>query len=94
LNQGNHRSNTGDNGKQRHQRPIGADLQFAPHFATKAKMLALTIVPTKKRKPKFAFQVGFNPTQSELIIDLLRAPGNGLEGRRPIAHPPVPNAVI
>jgi hypothetical protein len=73
-------------------------LQFALHFAKKAKMLTLTIVPTKKRKPRFAFQVGFNvgfnPTQSELIIDLLRAPGDDLEGRRPIAHPPVPNAVI
>jgi hypothetical protein len=57
-------------------------------------MLALTIVPTKKRKPKFAFQVGFNPTQSELIIDLLRAPGVDPEGRRPIAHPPVPKTVM
>jgi hypothetical protein len=69
-------------------------LQFALHFAKKAKTLALTIVPTKKRKPRFAFHVGFNPTQSELIIDLLRAPEDGPEGRRPIAHPPVPNAVI
>jgi hypothetical protein len=73
-------------------------LQVALHFAKKAKMLALTIVPTKKRKPKFAFQVGFNvglnPTQSELIIDLLRAPGVDPEGRRPIAHPPVPKTVM
>jgi hypothetical protein len=68
-------------------------LQFALHFAKKAKMLALTIVPTKKRKPKFAFQVGFNvgfnPTQSELIIDLLRAPGDDLEGQhRPLTPCP------
>jgi hypothetical protein len=69
-------------------------LQFALHFANKAKMLALTIVPTKKRKAKFAFHVGFNPTQSELIMDLLRASEGDLEGRQPIAHPPVPNAVI
>jgi hypothetical protein len=60
----------------------------------KAKMLALTIVPTKKRKPKFAFHVGFNPTQSELIMDFLRASCGDLKGRRPIAHPPVPNVVI
>jgi len=36
-------------------------------------MLALTIVATKNRKPKFAFHVGFNPTPSELIMDLPRA---------------------
>jgi hypothetical protein len=34
----------------------------------KAKMLALTIVPTRSKKPKLAFHVGFNPTQSELIM--------------------------
>jgi hypothetical protein len=34
----------------------------------KAKMLALTIVPTRNKKPKLAFHVGFNPTQSELIM--------------------------
>jgi hypothetical protein len=36
-------------------------------------MLALTIVPTSSKKPKLAFHVGFNPTQSELIMDFLRA---------------------
>lgn len=53
-------------------------------------MLALTIVPTKKRKPKFAFHVGFNPTQSEQIMDFLRASDGDLKGRRPVAHPPCP----
>jgi len=33
------------------------------HFVMKAKMLALTIVATKNRKQRFAFHVGFNPTQ-------------------------------
>ena len=36
-------------------------------------MLALTIVPTSSKKPKLAFHVGFNPTQSELIMCFLRA---------------------
>ena len=36
-------------------------------------MLALTITATKSSKHKFPFHVGFNPTFSELITDLLRA---------------------
>jgi hypothetical protein len=58
----------------------------------KAKMLALTIVPTSSKKPKLAFHVGFNPTQSELIMDFLRA--SQVDHERPIAHPPVPTVVI
>ena len=38
-------------------------------------MLTLTIVPTKKRKPKFAFQVGFN-----VGFNLGRAAGAGVPG--------------
>jgi hypothetical protein len=48
-------------------------------FCNEAKMLALTIMATKNRKPRFAFHVGFNPTQSELIMDLLRASRDDLE---------------
>jgi len=33
------------------------------HFVAKAKTLALMIVATKNRKQRFAFHVGFNPTQ-------------------------------
>jgi hypothetical protein len=56
----------------------------------KAKMLALTIVPTSSKKPKLAFHVGFNPTQSELIMDFLRA--SQVDHERPTTDrsPPCP----
>jgi len=73
LNQRNYRSDSSDNDKKSHEWPISVDLWCALHFVMKAKMLALTIVATKNRKPRFAFHVGFNPTQSELIMDLMRA---------------------
>jgi hypothetical protein len=60
----------------------------------KAKMLPLTTALTKSRKPKFAFHVGFNPTQSELIMDLLRAPQGDPERPTTDRSPPVPNALI
>jgi len=57
-------------------------------------MLALTIVATKNRKPRFAFHVGFNPTQSELIMDLLRASHDEPEGPTTDRSSPVPKAII
>jgi len=33
------------------------------HFVIKTRILALTMVATKNRKQRFAFHVGFNPTQ-------------------------------
>jgi hypothetical protein len=53
-------------------------------------MLALTIVPTRNKKAKLAFHVGFNPTQSELIMDVLRA--SPIDHERPTTDrsPPCP----
>jgi hypothetical protein len=62
-------------------------------------MLALTIVATKNRKHRFAFHVGFNPTQlrSYLIMNMLRASVDDpdpSQGRRLVAHPPCPQDTI
>ena len=51
-------------------------------------MLALTITATKSSKHRFPFHVGFNPTFSELIMDLLRASHDDPE--RPTTYRPSP----
>jgi hypothetical protein len=74
LNQRNHRNDSSDNGEKGHEWPIRVNLRLlAFHFVMKAKIQTLTIAATKNRKPRFAFHIGFNPTQSELIIDLVKA---------------------
>ena len=57
-------------------------------------MLALAITATKSSKHRFPFHVGFNPTFSELIMELLRAHDDPERPTTCRPSPPVPNTII